>query len=215
MSSSSGYQLKVENLSKVFGRRLIFRDISFCFDQNGIFGIAGHNGSGKSTLVKILTGIIGASRGKATHSLGGKNIPSDQLHDHIGFVAPYLVLYDEFSAEENLRHFANIRNIPYNKEKADNLLNEFLLYDRRFDEVKGYSSGMKQRLKYIFALMHSPSLLVLDEPTSNLDSAGKDTVYKIIKDASSSSIVLVASNEESDLSLCREIIQIEKYKEKS
>lgn len=208
----SNYQLKVENLSKIYGRRLIFKDINFCFDHYGIFGVAGHNGSGKSTLVKILTGIIGSSKGLVSHNLNGVKIPMEKLHDHIGFVAPYLVLYDEFTAEENLKHFADIRSIPYNKEKIDYLLNEFLLYDRRLDEVKGYSSGMKQRLKYIFALMHSPKLLVLDEPTSNLDSSGKETVYKIVQSESASSVVILASNEESDLALCQETIQLEKYK---
>lgn len=208
----SNYQLKADDLTKIYGRRLIFKNINFCFNENGIFGVAGHNGSGKSTLVKIITGIIGASKGSITHKIGEGKIPLEKLHDYIGFVAPYLILYDEFSAEENLQHFARIRNIAYNKEKIDYLFNEFLLYERRQDEVKGYSSGMKQRLKYIFALMHSPKLLVLDEPTSNLDSSGKDTVYKIIQSESVTSIVLLASNEESDLSLCRELIQLENYK---
>jgi heme exporter protein A len=122
------------------------------------------------------------------------------------------VLYDEFSAQENLMHVSKIREVPFNKEKIDYLLNEFLLYDRRNDEVKGYSSGMKQRLKYVFALMHSPKVLILDEPTSNLDSSGKETVYKIIQSEAASTIVIIASNEESDLALCRDVIQLEKYK---
>jgi heme exporter protein A len=208
----SNYQVKVEKLTKIYGRRLIFKDITFCFDQNGMWGISGHNGSGKSTLVKILAGIIGASKGSVTHLLGEKKITPDKLHEHIGFVAPYLVLYDEFSAQENLMHVSKIREVPFNKEKIDYLLNEFLLYDRRNDEVKGYSSGMKQRLKYVFALMHSPKVLILDEPTSNLDSSGKETVYKIIQSEAASTIVIIASNEESDLALCRDVIQLEKYK---
>ncbi|MGE5353009.1 MAG: ABC transporter ATP-binding protein [Acidobacteriota bacterium] len=211
----SDYKLTAEAVGKTFGRRLIFKDVNFSFENQGTFGIAGHNGSGKSTLVKIITGILGPSKGTISHLNGDSKIPIEKLHDYIGFVAPYLVLYDEFSAEENLRHFANIRGIEYNKERIDYLFNAFLLYDRRQDEVKAYSSGMKQRLKYIFALMHSPKLLVLDEPTSNLDSAGKDTVYRLIEAESTSAVVLIASNEESDLALCRSVLQLENYKNNS
>ncbi|MGE5440566.1 MAG: ABC transporter ATP-binding protein [Bacteroidota bacterium] len=211
----SDYKLTAEAVGKTFGRRLIFKDVNFSFENQGTFGIAGHNGSGKSTLVKIITGILGPSKGAISHIKDGKKIPVEKLHDSLGFVAPYLVLYDEFSAEENLRHFANIRGIEYDKERIDYLFNAFLLYDRRLDEVKAYSSGMKQRLKYIFAMMHKPDLLVLDEPTSNLDSAGKDTVYKLIESESSSTVVLIASNEESDLALCRSVLQLENYKNNS
>ena len=86
-------------------------------------------------------------------------INSEKLHNHIGFVSPYLVLYDEFSALENLNHFSKIRGVDFNKEKIDYLLNKFLLFNRKDDFVKTYSSGMKQRMKFIFALMHSPQFI--------------------------------------------------------
>ncbi len=95
-----------------------------------------------------------------------------------------LVLYDEFSAWENLNHFSSIRKLPFNKEKVEHLLEQFLLLNRKDDLVKAYSSGMKQRLKFIFALMHSPVFLFLDEPTSNLDDEGKQTVYNLMKSES-------------------------------
>jgi heme exporter protein A len=206
------YRVTCENVNKSFGRRLVFKNINLLYKDSGVYGISGRNGSGKSTLVKIIAGLIAPSKGTITHSQKDKKIEAEELHNHIGFVSPYLVLYDEFTAEENLAYFAKIRGIDYDKEKVDSLFNEFLLYDRRADFVKGYSSGMKQRLKFIFALMHSPDLLILDEPTSNLDSAGKDSVYKIIESESASSIVIVASNEENDLKLCKEIIQLEQFK---
>jgi len=206
------YRVICENVNKSFGRRLVFKNINLLYKDSGVYGISGRNGSGKSTLVKIIAGLIAPSKGRITHSKQDKKIESEELHNHIGFVSPYLVLYDEFTAEENLSYFAKIRGTDYNKEKVDSLLNEFLLYDRRNDLVKGYSSGMKQRLKFIFALMHSPDLLILDEPTSNLDSTGKDSVYKIIENESASSIIVVASNEENDLDLCKERIQLEQFK---
>lgn len=209
---TSNYSLKAESLNKTFGRRLIFKELNFHFNKPGIYGISGANGSGKSTLVKIIAGINSPSEGKITHSLNGIEIVPEKLHNYIGFVSPYLVLYDEFSAIENLTHFAEIRDIPLDTKRVDYLFNEFKLYDRRNDIVKTYSSGMKQRLKFIFALMHSPKLIILDEPTSNLDEDGKSKVYKIIEEESKKNIVLVASNERNDLQFCKEEIILEKYK---
>lgn len=206
------YSLEAVGLNKSFGRRLIFNDLNFKFDKVGVFGISGPNGSGKSTLVKIIAGIIGASKGKIIHKLNDKEIAEENLHNNIGFVSPYLVLYEEFSTYENLNLFADIRGISFNQERVDYLLNKFLLFKRKDDLLKTYSSGMKQRVKFIFALMHSPQLLILDEPTSNLDEEGKNSVYEIVKEEGQKSIVLIASNEKSDLELCDDIVYLEKYK---
>ena len=176
--STDQYLIQGESVSKNFGRRVIFRNLSFRFDTNSIYGISGPNGSGKSTLIKIIAGINSPTSGKINHKNNQKEIIPEKLHNYLGFVSPYLVLYEEFSAWENLEQFAKIRDVKFNKEKIELLLNDFLLYDRKDDLVKTYSSGMKQRMKFIFALMHSPKLILLDEPTSNLDEEGKNTVYR-------------------------------------
>lgn len=210
--STNQYSIQCESISKNFGRRVIFKNLSFQFNANGVYGISGPNGSGKSTLIKIIAGINSPSTGKINHKDNQKEIIPEKLHNYLGFVSPYLVLYEEFSAWENLEQFAKIRDIEFNKGKIELLLNDFLLFDRKDDLVKTYSSGMKQRMKFIFALMHSPKLILLDEPTSNLDDEGKNTVYKIIKREAEGNIVIVASNEKSDLALCSETIMIEKFK---
>ncbi|HEX9253152.1 MAG TPA: ATP-binding cassette domain-containing protein, partial [Ignavibacteriaceae bacterium] len=92
----TNYSVEAVDLNKSFGRRLIFNDLKFNFNKAGVYGISGPNGSGKSTLVKIIAGIIGASKGKIVHKLSDKEISEEHLHDHIGFVSPYLVLYEEF-----------------------------------------------------------------------------------------------------------------------
>lgn len=208
----TNYSVEAVDLNKSFGRRLIFNDLKFNFDKAGVYGISGPNGSGKSTLVKIIAGIIGASKGKIVHKLNDKEIYEENLHDHIGFVSPYLVLYEEFSTYENLILFSDIRGISFNKERVDYLLNKFLLFKRKDDLLKTYSSGMKQRVKFIFALMHLPKLLILDEPTSNLDDEGKNSVYELVKEEAKKNIVLIASNEKHDLELCSDIVYLEKYK---
>jgi heme exporter protein A len=208
----SSYSIQSQNLSKFFGRRLIFKNINFSWEERGIFGISGPNGSGKSTLVKIVAGLIAASAGKITHKNTVGEIIPEKLHNHIGFVSPYLVLYEEFSAWENLKIFAKIRDVPFDEKQVLYYLNQFLLENRKDDLVKTYSSGMKQRLKFSFALMHSPKVLIFDEPTSNLDEEGKKVVYKIILEEGKTRIVIVASNEIKDLELCSEILLLEKYK---
>ncbi|NWF49351.1 MAG: ABC transporter ATP-binding protein [Ignavibacteriaceae bacterium] len=208
----SNYSVSGKSIGKSFGRRLIFENLDFEFLNYGVFGISGPNGSGKSTLVKIIAGLTSATKGRVVHKFNGKEVIPEKLFENIGFVSPYLVLYEEFSAVENLKFFSEIRKIEYPKEIIDNLLNRFLLFNRKDDLVKTYSSGMKQRLKFIFALMHSPSLLIFDEPTSNLDDEGKESVYKIIIEESKSKIVIVASNENTDLELCSSKILLEKYK---
>jgi heme exporter protein A len=208
----SNYTVEAISLNKVFGRRLIFNNINFKFENNGIFGISGPNGSGKSTLIKIIAGITSPSSGMIIHNSNEKTVIPEKYHNHIGFVSPYLVLYDEFSAWENLNYFAEIRNVPFDSAKVNYLLERFLLLNRKDDFVKTYSSGMKQRLKFIFALMHSPQLLLLDEPTSNLDTEGKEKVYSLLRKEAESAIIIIASNEESDLEFCSNLIQLEKFK---
>lgn len=209
------YTLTIENLVKYFGRRLVFSEINTLFSSGNSYGISGPNGSGKSTLVKIISNIISPTRGKVIHKLNNNLIIPEKLHDHIGFVAPYLFLYDEFTAEENLAHFSSIRGNKYDNERADFLFHKLNLLDRKNDLVRGYSSGMKQRLKFIFALLHKPQCIILDEPTSNLDNSGKDRVYELIVEEAKANIVIVASNEDSDLALCKEIINIENFKNNS
>lgn len=208
----NNYSVEIKNVSKNFGRRIIFRDLSYSVNTNLILGISGKNGSGKSTLMKIISGIISPTKGEVIHHFNGIKVKDNELYNQIGFVSPYLILYEEFSAEENLQIISRIRGIDYDFQFVKQLFEKMNLYNRRKDIVKTYSSGMKQRLKYIFALMHKPKLLLLDEPTSNLDNEGKSSVYSIVDECSKNNIVIIASNEEQDLSLCNDIIYLENYK---
>jgi len=206
------YSINLNNITKLFGRRLIFSSLNYNFDSNTVYGIVGNNGTGKSTLSKIICGIITPTQGKVIHLESGKEIPAEKLHNKIGFVSPYLFLYDEFTAEENLFHFSKIRGLRYDKERADFLFNKFNLDTRKNDLLRGYSSGMKQRMKFIFALYHNPPLLIFDEPTSNLDTQGKDTVYNVIAEEKKDKCIIIASNENSDLALCEKLLAVEDYR---
>ncbi len=204
--------IQANSIIKVFGRRLIFRNFNFNFDKYGVYGISGQNGSGKTTLLKIIANLLSPTQGKIVHKHAGKEIPDEELHNYIGFVAPYLVLYDEFSPVENLKQFSKIRGVKYDEEKANYLFEELNLFDRRNEILKVYSSGMKQRVKLIFSLIHSPVFLLMDEPTSNLDDKGRKIIYDIIAKEKEDKIMIIASNDKSDLQECKQVINIEDYK---
>jgi len=208
----NNFRVELNNVTKYFGRLLVFKDINFSFTSGKVYGITGRNGSGKSTVSKIICGINSASKGKIKYLLGETEIAREAVYAHVGFVAPYLLLYGEFTAMENLRYFSQIRGAEFDEESAKFWLNEFELYKRRNDLLKGFSSGMLQRMKFIFAFIHNPDFFILDEPTSNLDIAGKEKVYSIIENTGKEKLIIVASNEQSDLELCSEFLNVEQFK---
>jgi heme exporter protein A len=201
--------LKADNLSKNFGRRAIFRDISFQLSNGQSLAVTGRNGSGKSTLVKILAGVLSSSKGRVTIQQNGSEVGVEDSRNYIGFVSPYLQLYDEFTALENLSFLSRIRgNGEPGADRVRFLLERFGLWNRRNDLVRTYSSGMKQRAKYAFALLHSPQILILDEPTSNLDADGITAVQEIVREQKSSSILVIATNDRAESGWCDSEIRL-------
>ncbi|MCK9409097.1 MAG: ABC transporter ATP-binding protein [Bacteriovoracaceae bacterium] len=201
---------KSENIAKLYNRRIILENISFSLSDGTAFAITGKNGSGKSTLVKILCGVLSPTRGSVEFSVGGAIVPYPDYYPHIGLVSPYLNMYEEFTAEENLSFIAKVRSLEREwQERSNMLLKEFGIYDHRKKEVRYYSSGMKQRLKYCAALLHQPSLLVLDEPSSNLDSYGIDAVRKFMVLQKQNGILMFATNDAEDLQFADRVYSIE------
>ncbi len=166
------------------------------------FPLPGPNGSGKSTASKIICGLISPTAGDVSLINEGKSIDRDKVHSYVGFVAPYLELYGEFTAVENLRLEARARGMKRkDQEWLDEILRLVGLFNRRNDELRSFSSGMKQRLKYAAALLHEPQVLVLDEPTANLDAAGIDMVFALIDKYRKDRIVVIATNDEQEAAL--------------
>lgn len=208
----SNIKLTVKNLRKVFNRRLVFNNLNFELNSGQSLIITGKNGSGKSTLIKILSGYLTESSGKIEYQLEGKIIDRENFYRIVGLVSPYLVLYEEFSAFENLQLISKIRGLKISEEKIKEVLKFVGLFDRRNDFVRTYSSGMKQRIKYASAILHSPSVLLLDEPTSNLDLDGKEIVEKIVFEYRKDKILIVATNESQDFKFGDQIINLDDYK---
>ena len=202
--------LSASRLKKVFNRRVIFEDISFSVGISQTLLITGRNGSGKSTLLKTLCGLLTPTAG--TIHFGGKGGGEVDRLASVGMVSPYLQMYDEFSAEENLTLSLSIRGRAPDRERAEAMLEKVGLHARRKDPVRTYSSGMKQRVKYAFALIHDPSILMLDEPTANLDAQGIDMVRRIMEEQRRTGILAVATNDLSDVEQYDEQVNLDARK---
>ena len=200
--------IHASNLRKDYNRRTIFSDISFSLKAWESLVITGRNGAGKSTLVKVLAGVLSSTRGTVSIAEDGKDIHRNDHFRYLGFVSPYLQLYEEFTAWELLELVRRIRGIEAPDELLKALLTRVDLYDRRNDFVRTYSSGMKQRMKYACALLHLPPILMLDEPTANLDQQGCEIVMDIVKEQKQRGIVIVATNEEEETSWCEKTISL-------
>lgn len=212
----SKVSLKCSSLEKSFLNKVIFKNLTLDFKEGDSIAVTGRNGSGKSTLLKVLANLIKPNKGKVQIFHNDKEVIPDKVHLYLGMIAPYINLYDELTAYENLEFFFDLKCSSFTsidkKERIKFLLDKINLYNRRNDEVKNYSSGMKQRIKLAFAIINDPKILLLDEPRTNLDVEGIDIVYKVAEEQVKNGILILATNESEDTSLCKRIISIEDYK---
>lgn len=187
--------LRADRVAKRFGHRTIFRDLEVEVSQGEILVVTGPNGSGKTTFLGILAGLVRPSRGQALWLEDGKELGPEFRRRQLGLVAPDLILYHELTARENLCFFARVRALPAADGEIEALLERVGLARRADDRVGTFSSGMRQRLKYAFALLGNPRALLLDEPTANLDREGIAMVDAIIRAHPEQRITVVATNE--------------------
>ncbi len=199
--------LEVSNLRKDFDRRPVFKNLNFTLTNSDSLAITGRNGSGKSTLVKVLANTYSQTSGRVSFSIGSKPVERQSFYKFIGFVSPYLNLYDEFTGFENLHFVANLRGLK--NSLIEEVLKRVGLFERRDDLVKIYSSGMKQRLKIAFAIIHNPLILMLDEPTSNLDTEGIRIVDSIAQEYRNGRILIIATNDQHERNLCHKDINLD------
>ena len=205
--------LVAENLGKRFGRRQLFRKLSFSLEAGNSMAVTGANGAGKSTLLCILARVIVPSSGQVRLEVNGNSVSAELHPFQIGLVAPYLNVYDGFSARENLEFLANVRRLDDATQRINSVLDLVSLSHRAGDRVGTFSSGMKQRVKYAAALLAEPLLLLLDEPSSNLDEAGLAMVQRVMDhQRNSDRILVVATNDPREADKCDRAIRIEDYR---
>lgn len=163
--------VSIRNVTKKVGRTTIIDNLSFDVPQGEIFGFLGPNGAGKTTTIRMMVGLMSITKGEI--KIKGKNIGSEfeQAIRHVGAIVENPEMYKFLSGYHNLIHYA--RMIPgITKERINEVVSLVKLENRIHDKVKKYSLGMRQRLGVAQALLHRPSLLILDEPTNGLDPAG-------------------------------------------
>lgn len=204
--------LFANNVSKTYnGIDYVFQNLTFEIFDGDVFGILGPNGSGKSTLLKLLAKLISPSEGKVYLKLNGTFLPESKQRTIQGFVAPYLTLFEEFKPLELLEISCDILGARFSKSLAMELIEYFDLSKALDKTVKEFSSGMKQRMKYVLALVPNPLILFLDEPFTNLDENGISRVVDYLKKfQADGNIIVIATNDKREAELCNKKIILNK-----
>lgn len=187
--------LDIDNVSANYGARVVLKDVCVRLTQGEVLVVRGANGSGKSTLLRLLCGLQMPAGGSIRYMWQGQQLsPRDAAHI-IGWISPDLMLYRELTARENLRFFAALRGVDEYASRIDEVLDLVGLAGRGDDRVAGYSSGMVHRLRYAYALLHRPPVLLLDEPTVMLDVRGTEQVAAIVEAQRKDGMIVIATND--------------------
>lgn len=200
--SAQGVRIVFSGLGKRYDQRVIFRGVSGEAASGEVLVLTGPNGAGKSTLVQILCGLLRPTRGEIRYlDRDDREIPRPLWRTLIGVVAPAMALYEELTAVENLRFFARVRGMGKASARCRECLELVGLDPERTTTVRGFSTGMQQRLKIAQALLHDPPVLFLDEPGSNLDPAGQDWLERLVREAAAGgTTVILATNDRQEMS---------------
>ena len=174
------FEIRTRDLVKNYGHVRALDNVSIDIQSGTIFGLLGPNGAGKTTLIKVLTALIKPDGGEAT--VAGYDIlrQSNEVKKRIGWVAAEVILDDDLTAMENLWLQAKLQNMKDWKETAKRLLDYFDLSDRAESKVKEFSTGMRKKLEIALALLHSPSVIFMDEPTIGLDPGTRRMLWDLI-----------------------------------
>ncbi len=214
-------QIMLEGVGKRFRYEWIFRNLSKTFESGNIYALLGSNGSGKSTLMKILSGHLSPSEGKISFYVKDKQQDEDSIYKHISYAAPYVELIEELTLTEMIQF--HIKFKPLSNSLKINDLIEILGFEKsKNKEIRYFSSGMKQRLKLALAICSDSPILLLDEPTTNLDAQGvawyRQLMSRFAGGTSQNSrdegnrLTIVASNIEHDYDFCNQMLNIEDFK---
>jgi ABC-2 type transport system ATP-binding protein len=215
-------QILAENLGKRFNKEWIFKGLNLDFQINHAYAVTGPNGSGKSTLLQVLSGMMPLSEGKITYSFISPDedykyldmaapynsaIPPDDIYKYLSIAAPYLELIEEFTLTEQIAFHTKFKKLK-NNISCEELIQIMQLDKSKDKEIRFFSSGMKMRLKLGLAFYSDSPILLLDEPTSNLDSKGIEWYQKEIKNNLKDRLVIICSNQKAEYECCEKIIDL-------
>jgi ABC-type multidrug transport system ATPase subunit len=213
-------KIKLTGAGKRFNREWIFRKASLEFEQGRAYAITGANGSGKSTLLQCLGGMLQLSEGQMLYEVrstkykdsnGLETLPSEKAYQHISFCAPYLDVIEEMTLLEFLQFHSRFKPfLPSLDAKKIILL--LGLEAAAHKQIRNFSSGMKQRVKLAQCILSDTSVVLLDEPCSNLDTKGIELYHNLIETFCKDRLVIVCSNDPVEYRFCEERVSIHDYK---
>lgn len=185
--------VEARNLQKFYGKLRAVQDVSFSIEEGEIFGLLGPNGAGKTTAIRMLSGLTVPDGGQAV--VDGCDVIQDPVGAklRLGVVPESSNLYMELSATENLIYMAQLYGMPKAewRQRAEDLLRQFGLHERRNSRFQGFSRGMKRRLTIAAALVHRPRIVFLDEPTTGLDIMSARGLRKLIRELKKSGVTVL------------------------
>ena len=187
--------LTIENVTKRFGEIVALDRVSLSLARGEFFGLLGPNGAGKTTLMSLVAGLRAPDSGSI--SISGQRVgPNAMAPRHeLGFVPQAIALYEELSAEENLRLFGKLYGLAGQELRArvDHGLHAAQLFERRQDKVQTYSGGMKRRINVVASILHRPALLLCDEPTVGVDPQSRNAIFEFLQKLNADGMTIVYS----------------------
>lgn len=203
-------EITLQKLSKRFNQEVIFKNIDYTFRSGEFYAITGANGSGKSTLLKTISGFSLPSKGNLTYTVDNKIVAPENVYQHITFASPYMDLIEDFTLTELIEYHSKFRNLK-NGFSAIEVIEKLQLQTASKKLVKNFSSGMKQRVKLGLAFFTQSAVLLLDEPTTNLDERGVQWYLGEINKITDQMIIL-ASNQPIEYEASDHEIKMSDYK---
>ncbi len=197
-------------LGKRFQRDWIYRGLTRTFAPGSATAVLGPNGAGKSTLLNTISGQLLPTEGELSYQLSGRTVAVEDLPQHLAYAAPYLELLEELTLLELLRFHSQFK--PFRPDMTlDKLIDLMYLEKARHRLVREFSSGMKQRLKLALALYADAPLLLLDEPTTNLDETGVAWYQEHVQATRAGRTLLLSSNVPAEYAFCDEQLLVTNY----
>jgi len=192
--------IEITNISKIYSKKKVFSNISWVLESGNSHVITGPNGSGKSTLIRIIAGLERPSAGTVEYNMNGKLLEKAEIRKITGVISPDLNLYPRLTPYENLQFFAALRSLKLNSDYIRLVVEKVRLEADMHRPVAIFSTGMRQRLKLAFALLHKPLVLLLDEPSANLDQAGRNLLNEIVAELiKMGGLVVLATNDQGEV----------------
>ena len=206
-STYHGQVIETQGLTKAFGHHLALRGIDLKIKQGEHVAIFGPNGAGKTTLVKVLATIMNISSGKILIAGLNSRDNTEEIRRRIGVITHQTFLYGNLTASENLEFYGRMYDVPGRKERIQEMVDMVGMTPRLHDRVNTLSRGMQQRIAIARALLHRPSILLLDEPETGLDQQATSILWGILSaEEDKRTIVLTTHSLERGLEICDRLL---------